>query len=93
MNSILNYPLWVFAVTFLGLWLSTAIGIFLRRPFGARAEDVRDDFGVILGATLTLLGLIIGFTFSMATTRYDQRKLYEEEEANAIVVSHDASEA
>jgi len=84
MNSILNYPLWVFAVTFLGLWLSTAIGIFLRRPFGALAEDVRDDFGVILGATLTLLGLIIGFTFSMATTRYDQRKLYEEEEANAI---------
>jgi len=31
-----------------------------------------------------LLGLIIGFTFSMATTRYDQRKNLEEEEANAI---------
>jgi hypothetical protein len=36
------------------------------------------------GAILTLLGLIIGFTFSMATTRYDQRKNLEEEEANAI---------
>jgi hypothetical protein len=33
---------------------------------------------------LTLLGLIIGFTFSMAGTRYDQRKNLEEEEANAI---------
>jgi len=31
-----------------------------------------------------LLGLIIGFTFSMAVSRYDQRKNYEEEEANAI---------
>jgi hypothetical protein len=31
-----------------------------------------------------LLGLIIGFTFSMAITRYDQRKNLEEEEANAI---------
>src|SRR5262245_26176893 len=49
------------------------------------AEDgVREDFGVILAATLTLLGLIVGFTFSMALDRYDQRKNYEEEEANAI---------
>jgi len=45
---------------------------------------VRDDFGIIQGATLTLLGLIIGFTFSMALNRYDQRKNLEEEEANAI---------
>src|SRR5262249_44563744 len=33
---------------------------------------------------LTLLALIVGFTFSMAVTRYDQRKNLEEEEANAI---------
>jgi hypothetical protein len=39
---------------------------------------------VILAATLTLLGLIIGFSFSMALTRYDQRKNLEEAEANAI---------
>jgi hypothetical protein len=45
---------------------------------------VREDYGTIVGATLTLLGLLIGFTFSMATTRYDQRKNLEEEEANAI---------
>jgi hypothetical protein len=30
------------------------------------------------------LGLIIGFTFSMAVSRYDLRKNYEEEEADAI---------
>jgi hypothetical protein len=33
---------------------------------------------------LTLLGLIIGFSFSMAIVRYDLRKNYEEAEANAI---------
>ena len=38
----------------------------------------------MVSATLTLLGLLIGFTFSMATARYDQRRLYEESEANAI---------
>ena len=38
----------------------------------------------MLPATLTLLGLIIGFTFSMAGGHYDQRKRFEEAEANAI---------
>jgi hypothetical protein len=48
------------------------------------SEDVRADFSVVFGATLTLLGLMIGFSFSMAIGRYDQRKVYEEAEANAI---------
>jgi hypothetical protein len=48
------------------------------------AEDLREDFSVILSATLTLLGLLIGFSFSMAISRYDERKNYEEAEANAI---------
>jgi hypothetical protein len=43
-----------------------------------------EDFNLVLGGTLTLLGLIIGFTFSMAVSRYDLRKNYEEQEANAI---------
>jgi hypothetical protein len=44
----------------------------------------REDLGVIVPASLTLLGLIIGFSFSMSIGRYDLRKQYEEEEANAI---------
>lgn len=40
--------------------------------------------GIVPGATLTLLGLVIGFVFSTAINRYDQRKNYEEAEANAI---------
>ena len=47
-------------------------------------EEAREDFGVVLAATLTLLGLLIGFSFSMAAGRYDQRKNLEEAEANAI---------
>jgi hypothetical protein len=45
---------------------------------------MRHEFGLILAATLTLLGLLIGFSFSMAASRYDQRKNLEEAEANAI---------
>src|ERR1700732_4460712 len=53
-----------------------------RRPY--LTEEMRPDFSVILAASLTLLGLIIGFSFSMATARYDLRKMSEEAEDNAI---------
>jgi len=83
MNNLIDSPLFVFALSLFILWFSERIGAFLhrRRPMD---DDVREDFGVILAATLTLLGLIIGFSFSMAISRYDQRKNFEEAEANAI---------
>jgi len=62
------------------LWGAVQVGVRSAH----RLEDVREDFGIVVTATLTLLSLILGFTFSMAVGRYDQRKLYEEEEANAI---------
>ena len=84
MDTPLNYPLLVFALSFVVLWGAARIGTALRRRRQDMDEGGREDFGVILAATLTLLGLIIGFSFSMATSRYDQRKNLEEEEANAI---------
>jgi hypothetical protein len=84
MNNVTHYPLLVFALAFMSLWLSARIGWSFRRRQRAMDEELREDFGFILAATLTLLGLIIGFSFSMATSRYDQRKNYEEAEANAI---------
>jgi hypothetical protein len=79
----LAYPRIFFLFAFLVLWLAAQGGALLRRRRPLK-EDEREDFNVIEAATLTLLGLIIGFSFSMATTRYDLRKNYEEAEANAI---------
>jgi hypothetical protein len=45
---------------------------------------MRHDFSTMQAAALTLLALIIGFSFSIAAGRYDQRKKLEEAEANAI---------
>jgi len=84
MNNVMDYPLLVFVVAFYTLWLSARIGTAVLGRRRNMEEEVREDFGVILAATLTLLGLIIGFSFSMAINRYDQRKDYEEAEANAI---------
>lgn len=80
---VLNHPFIFFLCTLLSLWVSAQIGASLRRRRPLK-DDEREDFGVVETATLTLLALIIGFTFSMATSRYDLRKNYEEAEANAI---------
>jgi hypothetical protein len=77
-------PVIGFILSFVILWLAALIGDLLRQRLRPLAEEVRNDFNVVLAATLTLLGLLIGFSFSMAVTRYDQRKNYEEVEANAV---------
>jgi hypothetical protein len=84
MANELRSPFLVLPLSFFLMWLSVWIGVFLRKRHLDMDEDVRRDFELILSSTLTLLGLIIGFSFSMAINRYDQRKNYEEAEANAI---------
>ncbi len=80
----MKYPFLILVIGFFLLWLAAWAGSRLNKRSEPMSEDVRADFSVIQGATLTLLGLIIGFSFSMAIGRYDQRKTYEEAEANAI---------
>src|SRR5881392_1014677 len=81
---LMNFPLLVFALSFVVLLLAALFGDTIRTKVHALKGEEHDDFDVVLSATLTLLGLIIGFSFSMAISRYDQRKYYEEEETNAI---------
>ena len=85
MLNLLDYPLLVLVVSLPLLWLAAWVGAKLHERWDEQmGEDVRSDYEVVQAATLTLLGLIIGFSFSMATGRYDQRKNFEEAEANAI---------
>ena len=84
MNEQWRSPFLVLPLSFFVMWLSVWIGVFLRKRYQDLDKDVNHDFELIMASTLTLLGLIIGFTFSMAINRYDQRKNYEEAEANAI---------
>jgi len=82
--NLMNAPLLVLALSLVVLTIAAAIGDAIRRWVIPLQEGDRNDFSVVLGANLTLLGLLIGFSFSMAVSRYDQRKNYEEAEANAI---------
>ena len=83
MSKLVDFPFILFAVSLVAFWLSAQVGDFLRktvRPL--KEEDEREDFSTVLSAAQTLLALILAFSFSMAITRYDLRKNYEEAEAN-----------
>jgi hypothetical protein len=84
MRAAMNHPIGVFVATLVVLWIAALVGVAVRKRLAEMLAEGREDFGVILTATVTLLGLIIGISFSMAVSRYDQRKNYEEQEANAI---------
>jgi FtsH-binding integral membrane protein len=81
--NLMNSPSLVFVLSLAVLYLAAWLGSHQKRQ-RPLPEEERGDFDLVLSATLTLLGLLIGFTFSMAISRYDQRKNYEEAEANAI---------
>jgi hypothetical protein len=84
MTNILDFPIAILGIALLMQWIAALAGDHLRgRTPPARDED-REDIDTVQAAMLTLLALIIGFSFAMAVTRYDLRKTYEEAEANAI---------
>jgi hypothetical protein len=84
MSRYLDNPFAVFAVCLLAQSLAAYFGALAGRTWRRMTADDHQDFDIVRAATLTLLGLMIGFTFSMAVTRYDQRKTLEEAEANAV---------
>ena len=74
MISIVDSPFAVFFVALIAQCGAAYMGDRLRRNVRPVKKDEREDFNTALTATLTLLALIIGFSFSMAVSRYDQRK-------------------
>ena len=84
MRASIDSPILIFVSSLALLWLATRLGASVRKRHGAIADEARENLGIVLAAALTLLALVVGFTFSMAIGRYDLRKTYEEAEANAI---------
>lgn len=78
-----DYPVALMVVSLFLLCGAAFIGTRLRgrREFNS---DERNQLNVLAGAALTLVGLIIGFSFAMAVDRYNVRKVDEATEANAI---------
>lgn len=88
-------PLWLITLLlFVALLLARELGSWIRvrrkRPArtgqGASDPAARDDDSVAFATTtvLGLLALLIGFTFSLALGRYDERRNLVLKEANAL---------
>jgi hypothetical protein len=84
MSVYFDIPIVVLAIALVAQTIAAYIGDLLRKRAQSFKQGERHDFNVVQAATLTLLALIVGFSFSMAVSRYDQRKTLEEAEANAI---------
>jgi hypothetical protein len=92
MSKVMDLPLLVFVLSLAVLWFSANLAAFFGRKLRPLEEAEREDFRIVQAAILTLLGLLIGFTFSMAISRYDQRKSDEEAEANTISTEYDRAD-
>jgi hypothetical protein len=77
MTNELRSPFFILGFSFFVMWLSVRVGVLLRKRHHEIDKEVCQDLQRIMASTLTLLGLLIGFSFSVAISRYDQRKNYE----------------
>jgi hypothetical protein len=63
---------------------STALGLWAGSRVGAGGEGLRDPLGVVQGALLTLVALVLAFGLAMAVARHDARRSAVVDDANAI---------
>src|SRR5260370_20274230 len=60
-----RHPILIFVAVFMGLWLASLVGSWLYRRNPSAEDEQHEDLGILVGATLTLLALMIGFSVSL----------------------------
>ena len=66
------------------LFGATLIGLTIGRILSHHVEALREPFGAVQAALLTLVGLVLAFGLAMAVGRYDSRRAAVVDDANAI---------
>jgi hypothetical protein len=81
---------WTLALLLLvGLIVAVEVSFRIgRRSRSGTVDSLGSPTGTLLGASLALLGLLLGFTFSMAVTRFDGRKRLVLDESDALGTAH-----
>jgi hypothetical protein len=76
---------WQLAVVLAGIMFgATALGLVAGRSLSHHADALREPFGVVQAALLTLVGLVLAFGLAMAVGRYESRRAAVVDDANAI---------
>lgn len=82
--------LWLLGLLLFGAMIAAcAAGAWLRRRNERRIPDFESSRsetqeGYVVSAVLTLLGLLIGFTFALSVDRYEARRMLVVDDANAL---------
>jgi hypothetical protein len=63
---------------------ATILGTVLGRRVRHRSDTLKEPFGVLQGALLGVVGLLLAFGLSLAVSRYEDRRANVVSEANAI---------
>jgi hypothetical protein len=63
---------------------ATGLGVFLGRRVRHLSDALKEPFGILQGALLGLVGLLLAFGLSLAVSRYESRRANVVTEANAI---------
>src|SRR3954447_24030730 len=63
---------------------ATAVGVFLGRRVRHLSDSLKEPFGILQGALLGVVGLLLAFGLSLAVNRYEDRRANVVTEANAI---------
>jgi len=81
-----SLPLWaLFVLTVVTVVVAVELGYRLGQFRRRRSEEEKEaPVGAIVGATLGLLAFMLAFTFSLAATRFDARRVVVLDESNAI---------
>lgn len=86
MQTIDHLPLWAFflvvlVVTFLSTEIGHRVGAW---RLNSRGSEPQASLGTIVAAMLGLLAFMLGFTFNVALSRFDERRTAILDDANAI---------
>ena len=79
-------PFWVSLILACSLVAAAEVGYWLVNHRAKKGPERfgKGDIALILGAVLTLLSLLLGFTYSMSEGRFEARRELVVQEANAI---------
>jgi hypothetical protein len=84
-----SLPSWALALVLLAVvGAATAAGYAIGRYLREHEAKLREPFGVLQGAMLGVVGLILAFGLSLAVGRYEDRRAATVTEANAIGTSY-----
>jgi hypothetical protein len=76
---------WELGLLFFGVILgATGLGVFLGHRVRHLSDSLKEPFGVLQGALLGVVGLLLAFGLSLAVSRYEDRRSNVVNEANAI---------